>query len=198
MKSARRTVLVTGATGYIGGRLVPRLLASGFRVRCLVRDPARLRGRPWLGQVDVVAGDCLQPDTLPAAMQGVEVAFYLVHSMAGGSNFEQRDVLAARHFATAAKEAGVQRIVYLGGLGDPDTALSEHLRSRQETGAVLLETGVPVTEFRAPVIVGSGSLSFEIIRYLTERLPVMICPRWLYTGQVETAWSDALARRAKA
>lgn len=181
MKPATRTVLVTGATGYIGGRLVPRLLEAGFRVRCLARDPARLQGRPWLGQVEVVAGDCLRAETLPAAMQGAEVAFYLVHSMAGGHDFEQRDVLAARNFAPSAKQAGVQRVIYLGGLGDPDTALSEHLRSRQETGAVLREAGVPVTEFRAPVIVGSGSLSFEIIRYLTERLPVMICPRWLYT-----------------
>lgn len=176
-----RTILVTGATGYIGGRLVPRLLESGFRVRCLARDPARLQGRPWLAQVEVGAGDCLRAETLSAAMQNVEVAFYLVHSMASGHDFEQRDVLAARNFATAARAAGVQRIIYLGGLGDPDSSLSEHLRSRQETGAVLRETGVPVTEFRAPVIVGSGSLSFEIIRYLTERLPVMICPRWLYT-----------------
>jgi uncharacterized protein YbjT (DUF2867 family)/uncharacterized protein YndB with AHSA1/START domain len=181
MMARPRTVLVTGATGYIGGRLVPRLLEAGFRVHCLARDPARLQGRPWLGQAEVAAGDCLRADTLPSALQGVEVAFYLVHSMAGGRDFEQRDVLAARNFAAAAKAAGVQRIIYLGGLGDPDTALSEHLRSRQETGAVLRETGVPVTEFRAPVIVGSGSLSFEIIRYLTERLPVMICPRWLYT-----------------
>jgi uncharacterized protein YbjT (DUF2867 family) len=176
-----RTILVTGASGYIGGRLVPRLLEAGFRVRCLAREPARLEGRPWLGRVEVIAGDCLRAETLSAAMQGVEAAFYLVHSMAAGHDFEQRDVLAARNFAVAAKAADVQRIIYLGGLGDPDTALSEHLRSRQETGAVLRETGVPVTEFRAPVIVGSGSLSFEIIRYLTERLPVMICPRWLYT-----------------
>jgi uncharacterized protein YbjT (DUF2867 family) len=175
------TVLVTGATGYIGGRLVPRLLAANFRVRCLARDPARLQGRPWLAQVEVVTGDCLRPETIAAAMRGVDVAFYLVHSMAGGADFERRDILAARHFATAAKAAGVRRIIYLGGLGDPDSALSEHLRSRQETGTVLRESGVPVTEFRAPVIVGSGSLSFEIIRYLTERLPVMICPRWLYT-----------------
>ncbi len=181
MKPTTRTVLVTGATGYIGGRLVPRLLEAGYRVRCLARDSARLQGRPWLGQVEVVDGDCLRAETLLAPMQGVEVAFYLVHSMAGGHDFEQRDVLAARNFASAAKQAGVQRIIYLGGLGDPDTALSGHLRSRQETGAVLREAGVAVTEFRAPVIVGSGSLSFEIIRYLTERLPVMICPQWLYT-----------------
>jgi uncharacterized protein YbjT (DUF2867 family) len=179
--TGKRTVLVAGATGYIGGRLVPRLLEAGFRVRCLARDPARLQGRPWLGQVEAVAGDCLCPDTLPAAMSGVEAAFYFVHSMAGGHDFERRDVLAAGNFAHGAKATGVQRIIYLGGLGDPDTALSDHLRSRQKTGAVLRQTGVPVTEFRAAVIVGSGSLSFEIIRYLTERLPVMLCPRWLYT-----------------
>ena len=160
---------------------MPRLLEAGHAVRCLARDPARLQGRPWRSQVEVVAGDCLRADTLPAAMSGVDVAFYLVHSMAGGRDFEQRDVLAARNFAAAARAAGVARILYVGGLGDPDTELSEHLRSRQETGSVLRETGVPVTEFRAAVIVGSGSLSFEIIRYLTERLPVMICPRWLYT-----------------
>jgi uncharacterized protein YbjT (DUF2867 family) len=174
-------ILVTGATGYIGGRLVSRLLESEFRVRCLVRDPSRLQGRTWLDQIEVVAGDCLRAGTLPAALQGVQVAYYMVHSMAGGHDFEQRDVQAARNFALAAKVAGVQRIIYLGGLGDPDSALSDHLRSRQKTGAVLRETGVNVTEFRASVIVGSGSLSFEIIRYLTERLPVMICPRWLYT-----------------
>ncbi len=179
--AARQRVLVTGATGYIGGRLVPRLLEAGYAVSCLVRDPARLQGRPWLSQVEVAPGDCLGADTLPAAMAGVDVAFYLVHSMAGGRDFEQRDVLAARNFASAAKASGVRCIIYLGGLGDPATALSKHLRSRQETGAVLRESGLPVTEFRAAAIVGSGSLSFEIIRYLTERLPVMICPRWLYT-----------------
>ncbi len=192
MNLTTTTVLVSGATGYIGGRLVPRLLEAGYSVRCLVRDPARLQGRPWLDQVDVAVGDCLSAQSLPPAMESVQAAFYLVHSMAGGRDFEQRDVMAARHFAAAAKQAGVQRIVYLGGLGDPDTGLSEHLRSRQETGAVLRQSGVPVTEFRAPVIVGSGSLSFEIIRYLTERLPVMICPRWLYTRAQPIAIGNVL------
>lgn len=187
-----RTILVTGSTGYIGGRLVPRLLEAGCRVRCLARDPARLQGRPWVANVEVAVGDCLRAETLLPAMQGIELAFYLVHSMAGGRDFEQRDVLAARNFAIAAKAAGVHRIIYVGGLGEPGTTLSEHLRSRQETGAVLRETGVPVTEFRAAVIVGSGSLSFEIIRYLTERLPVMICPRWLYTRVQPIAIADVL------
>jgi uncharacterized protein YbjT (DUF2867 family) len=188
----RERILVTGSTGYIGGRLVPRLLDAGRTVRCLVRDPRRVEGRPWLSQVEVMAGDCLRADTLPTAMQGVETAYYLVHSMAGGHQFEQRDLLAARNFAAAARGAGVKRILYLGGLGDPNSALSEHLRSRQETGATLRESGVPVTEFRAAVIVGSGSLSFEIIRYLTERLPVMICPRWLYTRAQPIAIDNVL------
>jgi uncharacterized protein YbjT (DUF2867 family) len=174
-------VLVTGATGYIGGRLVPRLLQTGARVRCLARDASRLQGRPWRGDVELVVGDVLRPDTLSDAMRGVAVAYYLVHSLGAGSGFPERDVTAARHFGTAAKNAGVERIIYLGGLGDPGKALSAHLRSRHETGEALRESGVPVTEFRAGVIVGSGSLSFEMIRYLTERVPVMICPRWVYT-----------------
>jgi uncharacterized protein YbjT (DUF2867 family) len=174
-------VLVSGATGYIGGRLAPRLLQAGYRVRCLVRDPERLEGRPWLDQVEVTAGDVLQPETLPAAMAGVSTAYYLVHSMAAGEGFSERDVTAAHNFASAASAAGVGRIIYLGGLGDPDTELSPHLRSRQATGDALREEGVPVTEFQAGVIVGSGSLSFELVRYLVERLPVMIGPRWVYT-----------------
>jgi uncharacterized protein YbjT (DUF2867 family) len=181
VKGETDLVLVTGATGYIGGRLAPRLLQAGYRVRCLVRDPARLQGRPWLEQVEVVAGDVLQPEMLPAAMAGVSAAYYLVHSMAAGEGFNERDVTAARNFAAAAEAAGVERIVYLGGLGDPDTELSPHLRSRQATGDALREAGVPVTEFRAGVIVGSGSISFELVRYLVERLPVMIGPRWVYT-----------------
>lgn len=174
-------ILVTGATGYVGGRLIPRLLAAGHRVRCLVRDPARLQGRPWLGSVEVATGDVLQEGSLAAAMREVEVVYYLVHSLGSGKEFSSLDVTAARHCGAAARAAGVRRIIYLGGLGDPTAELSPHLRSRQATGEALREAGVPVTEFRAAVIVGSGSLSFEMIRYLTERLPVMICPRWVFT-----------------
>jgi uncharacterized protein YbjT (DUF2867 family) len=174
-------ILVTGATGYVGGRLVPRLLEAGCRVRCLARDPARLQGRAWRPHVEVVQGDVLQPDSLAPAMRGVKVVYYLVHSLGGGGDFSDRDLAAARNCATAARAAGVERLIYLGGLGDPQADLSPHLRSRQETGAALREAGVPVTEFRAAVIVGSGSLSFELVRYLTERLPVMICPRWVFT-----------------
>jgi len=177
----RGTILVTGVTGYIGGRLVPRLLAAGYRVRCMVRDPSRLEGRRWRREVEVVEGDVLRPDTLPAAMAGVEAAFYLVHSMAGGHEFHARDMDGARNFSRALAAAGGKRIVYLGGLGDSSADLSLHLRSRQETGEALREAGVPVTEFRAAVIVGSGSLSFELVRYLTERVPILICPRWVFT-----------------
>ena len=176
-----RSILVTGATGYIGGRLVPRLLNEGYLVRCLVRDSSRLEGRAWQGDVEIVAGDVLEPGSLDPAMQGVEVAYYLIHSMGAGADFEQRDLHAARNFGRAAKAAGVERIIYLGGLAESSPGLSEHLRSRQQTGEALREAGVPVTEFRAGVIVGSSSLSFEMIRYLTERVPVMICPRWVYT-----------------
>ena len=188
-----RLILVTGATGYVGGRLVPRLLASGRRVRVLVRDPQRLGGREWAGHVDVATGDVLRPDTLGDALRGVGVAYYLVHSMARGAGFHERDLAAARAFGRAAAAAGVERIVYLGGLGDPDADLSQHLRSRQETGAALREAGVPVTEFRAAVVVGSGSISFEMIRYLTERLPVMVCPQWVYTRVQPIAVDDLLA-----
>lgn len=178
---SRPRVLITGATGYIGGRLAPRLLQAGYRVRCLVRDPLRMQGRPWLDQVELIQGDVLHPETLTAAMADVTAAYYLIHSMASGRDFRERDLLAARQFGQAAAAAGVKQIIYLGGLGDPSTELSHHLRSRQETGVALREAGVPVTEFRAGVIVGSGSLSFELIRYLIERLPMMVCPRWLYT-----------------
>lgn len=178
---ADRLILVTGATGYIGGRLVPRLLEGGYRVRCLVRDPSRLQGRPWQNEVEIVTGDVLQPDSLAPVMEGVQAAYYLIHSLGGGSDFHQQDLIAARHFSDAAREAGVGRIVYLGGLAHDSPTLSEHLRSRQQSGDALRSAGVPVTEFRAGVIVGSGSVSFEMVRYLTERVPVMVCPQWVYT-----------------
>jgi uncharacterized protein YbjT (DUF2867 family) len=174
-------ILVTGATGYVGGRLVPQLLARGHAVRCMVRDPSRLQGRPWAAQVEIVRGDVLDADSLAPVLAGIEVAYYLVHSLGAGPDFHDRDMRAARTFGEAAATAGVGRIIYLGGLGDATGALSEHLRSRQDTGASLGTAGVPVTEFRAAVIVGSGSVSFEMIRYLTERVPVMVCPNWVYT-----------------
>ena len=187
-----RLILVTGATGYIGGRLAPVLIEKGYQVRCLVRDPSRLYGRSWIGKADVVQGDVLHPETLTEAMQGVEVAYYLVHSMADGRGFSERDLIAARNFSTVARQAGIKRIVYLGGLGDPQADLSTHLRSRQQTGEALRSSGIPVTEFRAGIIVGSGSVSFEMIRYLTERLPVMVCPRWVYTRTQPIAIQDML------
>jgi uncharacterized protein YbjT (DUF2867 family) len=179
--SQSRQVLVTGITGYIGGRLVPALLEAGYRVRVMARDASRLQGRPWLEQVDVVEGDVLNPDSLQVTLKGIDIAYYLIHSMRDSDDFQQRDIRAARNFGAAARAQGVKRIIYLGGLGDPAADLSKHLRSRQQTGEGLRESGVPVTEFRAGVIIGSGSLSFEMIRYLTERLPIMICPRWIYT-----------------
>ncbi len=188
-----RWVLVTGATGYVGGRLAPHLLERGSRVRVLARDPARLQGRSWARQVEIVQGDVLRPETLDAALAGVSAAYYLIHSMSRTAAFHQRDLEAARAFGEAARRAGVGRIIYLGGLGDPASDLSDHLRSRQQTGEALREAGVPVTEFRAAVIVGSGSLSFEMIRYLTELLPAMICPRWVYTRTQPIAIRDVLA-----
>lgn len=176
-----KVVLVTGVTGYIGGRLVPALIEAGYRVRVLVRGRNRLQGRAWVDQVEIAEGDVLRPDSLPAVMKEVSVAYYMIHSMSSSVDFDQRDLQAARNFGEAAKASGVERIIYLGGLGDSQTDLSKHLRSRQDTGQALAEAGIPVTEFRAAIVVGSGSISFEMIRYLTERLPVMICPRWVFT-----------------
>ncbi len=181
MMKDKDLILVTGVTGYIGGRLVPRLLEAGYKVRVLARDARRLQDRPWLEQVEVNEGDVLKPETLINAMQGVYAAYYLIHSMMDTSDFHERDLIAAQNFGHAAKMAGVKRILYLGGLGVPDSGLSQHLISRQQTGDVLRQSGVSVTEFRAAIIVGSGSVSFEMIRYMTERLPVMICPKWVYT-----------------
>jgi len=186
------SILVTGATGYIGGRLIPRLLDQGYMVRVFVRDADRIQGRSWLEHVDVVEGDVLDPETLPPALMGVDAAYYLIHNMSEEEGYRQQEIIAARNFGKAAKQAQVKRIIYLGGLGDPQEDLAPHLRSRQATGEELANHGVPVTEFRAAIIVGSGSMSFEMIRYLTERLPVMICPRWVYQNVQPIAVDDIL------
>ncbi|MCF3180532.1 SDR family oxidoreductase [Streptomyces polychromogenes] len=187
--------LVTGATGYIGGRLVPELLDAGYRVRALARSPERLRDHPWASRVEVVRGDVTDGDSLDAALRGVAVAYYLVHALGGGPGFEERDRAAARLFAERARLAGVRRIVYLGGLtpaGPSPERLSPHLRSRAEVGAVLLASGVPCTVLRAAVVIGSGSASFEMLRYLTERLPVMVTPSWVGTRVQPIAVRDVL------
>ncbi len=179
-----RPILVTGATGYIGGRLVPRLLEAGYRVRCLARDPRKLAGRSWSAhpQVEIVSGDVGDPHALFHAMSGCASAYYLVHSMlAAGGEYAHVDQTLARAFSRSAARAGLARIVYLGGLGETGPGLSEHLSSRREVERVLASGPVPVTVFRAAMIIGSGSASFEILRYLVERLPVMITPRWVHT-----------------
>ncbi len=192
MMNESRLVLLTGATGYIGGRLVPWLLEAGYSIRCLARESGRLQGRPWSDQVEVIEGDALQPETLPAAMKGVWATYYLIHSLSDSQSNHNRDLVAAHNFGRAAQEAGVQRILCLGGLGDSDAAGSALLRSRQAVGAALAQAGVPVTEFRAALIVGAGSLSFEMIRYLVERPPVAFCSRWAHTRNQPTAISDLL------
>ncbi|RWZ67839.1 SDR family oxidoreductase [Labedella populi] len=178
---SRGLVLVTGATGYIGGRLAPRLLDAGYRVRVLVRNPDRLRDVPWAGAVEIIQGDLLDADTLDAAFTDVEVAYYLVHSMTSsyGASFEDSERSSAENVAIAAKRAGVGRIVYLGGLHPEGVELSRHLRSRAEVGDVLMASGVPTAVLQAGVVIGSGSAAFEMVRHLTEVLPYMPAPRWV-------------------
>ncbi|WP_028812595.1 SDR family oxidoreductase [Streptomyces flavidovirens] len=187
--------LVTGATGYIGGRLVPELLDAGYQVRCLARSPGRLRDHPWAGRVEVVRGDVTDEDSVREAMRGIDVAYYLVHALGTGAGFERTDRRAAEIFGEQARAEGVRRIVYLGGLtphGVPEHELSPHLRSRREVGEVLLRSGVATTVLRAAVIIGSGSASFEMLRYLTERLPVMVTPSWVRTRIQPIAVRDVL------
>ncbi|MDX3053895.1 SDR family oxidoreductase [Streptomyces sp. NE06-03E] len=187
--------LVTGATGYIGGRLVPELLEAGHRVRCLARTPEKLRDLPWAGRVEVAKGDVTDAESLGAAMRDIDVAYYLVHALTSGAGFERTDREAARVFGEQAEAAGVRRIVYLGGLtpaGVPEQELSAHLRSRSEVGRILLDSAVPTTALRAAVIIGSGSASFEMLRYLTERLPVMVTPSWVSTRIQPIAVRDVL------
>jgi uncharacterized protein YbjT (DUF2867 family) len=193
---AEPLVLLTGGTGYVGGRLLQVLEADGLRVRCLVRDPERLRSRVH-GATEVVRGDVLSRDDLTAAMAGVTHAYYLVHSMAATPDFVARDRRAAQMFSEAAKDAGVKRIIYLGGLGS-GPGLSPHLASRQDVGRILRESGVPTIEFRAAVVIGSGSLSFEMVRALVDRLPIMTTPRWVRIRTQPIAIEDVITylRRA--
>ncbi len=184
-------ILLTGATGYIGGRLLPLLESSGQPIRCIARNPEYLRSKV-APSTEVVEGDVLKPASLVSAMQGVDTAYYLVHSMGSARGFESQDREAAHNFGNAARAAGVRKIIYLGGLGHgPD--LSEHLRSRQEVGEVLRGCGVPTVEFRASIIIGSGSLSFQMIRSLVEKLPVMVMPRWVSTLTQPISVEDVLA-----
>jgi len=188
-----KLILVTGVTGYVGGRLVPRLLEAGYRVRVLVRDPARLQGRAWLDKVEVVTGDALTAGTLTEALKNVSVAYYLIHGKQGGKDNADRDLIVARNFATAAKEVGIEHIIYLGELVDPTADLSPYLRARHETGYILRSSSVPVTEFRAGMIVGSGSVLFEMVRYLGEREPLLMCPAWFYSQAQPIAIRDVMS-----
>jgi uncharacterized protein YbjT (DUF2867 family) len=185
-------VLVLGATGYVGGRVVPELLAAGHTVRCAVRLPAKLDGRAWRDRIEVVRGDVTDRASMDAASAGIDAILFLVHAMDGMPDFAVREAEGARTVRDAAAAAGVERIVYLGGLGDADDRLSAHLRSRQEVGRILAEGPVPVTELRAGVVIGSGSVSFEMLRHLTEVLPVMTTPRWVATRTQPIAVRDVL------
>lgn len=187
-----RSILIAGANGTVGRRLLPFLWERGYQVRLLVRDPKRLKIDPRQAQVEVCQSDVLKPESLAGVLDGVDAAYYLIHSMQAGEGFVERDKQAAKNFGIAARAAGVKRILYLGGLGDPETDLSVHLRSRQETADILRQSGIPVTEFRAGIIVGAGSLSFEMIRNLTERIPLMICPRWVFQHTQPIAIDDVL------
>ena len=187
-------IAVLGATGYIGTRLVPRLAESGHQVRCIARSPRKLRDRPWRNRdgIEVVEGDLSNRARLAASLAGIEAIYYLVHAMHAGPAFAQQDRDMAARVAGAARDAGIARVIYLGGLGDNREGLSPHLASRREVEGVLASTGIPVTTFRAAMIIGSGSASFEILRYLTERLPVMVTPRWVRTECQPIAVRDVL------
>ncbi len=187
---AERIVLLTGATGYVGGRLLSALEQRGERVRCVSRRPEYLVPRV-APATEVVKGDVLQPDTIGAALQGVDTVYYLVHSMSASRPFDEEDRAAARSFVEAARTAGVRKVIYLGGLGRGE--LSPHLASRQEVGAILRSSGVPTIEFRASIVIGSGSASFEMIRALVEKLPVMVTPRWVRVRAQPIAIEDVLA-----
>jgi uncharacterized protein YbjT (DUF2867 family) len=188
-----RTVLLTGASGYVGGRLIPLLEKQPLVLRCLARNPEKLRASVR-DSTQVVQGDVLDATSLDAALKGVHTAYYLVHLMSGSKDFEKEDRRAASNFGQAAKKAGVSRIIYLGGLGDDaEPKLSPHLRSRHEVGKILRDSGVETVEFRAGMVVGAGSTSYQLMKSLTDRLPIMLCPRWLATATQPIAVDDVLA-----
>ena len=184
--------LVTGATGYIGGRLIVELLKHGYRVRILARNADRLKYHPWIDQVEVSEGDAHNPDILAEAMIGVDVAYYLLHALMSKDDFEQEEREMAEGFGKSAKASGVKRIVYLGGIIAPNEVMSPHLQARAETGEILRASGVPTIELRAGVVIGSGSASFEMLRYLTERLPIMTVPKWVNVRIQPIAVRDVL------
>lgn len=191
-------VLVIGASGYIGARLVPRLLEQGHRVRCLVRDQRKIAAKPWSDSVQVCEADVLDRASLGPVFEGIDAVFYLVHSMGSSrGDFAALDREAAKNVGAVATGAAVRRIIYLGGLGYRHQEQSAHLRSRHEVGEVLRESDIPITEFRAAVIIGAGSLSFEMIHHLANRLPVMICPRWVITRTQPISVEDVLAYLAE-
>ena len=171
-------MLVAGGTGYVGRHLIPALLTKGVRVRCLARQPERLAVYPWVEQVEFYQGDVVDRARLDHALQGVSTAFYLVHNMTSGQRYAERDLLGAENFAQAASQAGVQHIIYLGGLADPQATIGKHLTSRLQTGEVLRQGHTPVTEFRASIVIGPGATAFEMIRYITEQFPLLLAPRW--------------------
>ena len=184
--------LVTGATGYIGGRLIRELLSHGYRVRILARNPERLKDHPWIDRVEVASGDAHEVTALDEALEGIDVAYYLLHALMSKDDFEQEEKDIAEKFGAAAKTANIQRIVYLGGIIAQNELLSPHLQSRADTGTILKTFGVPTIELRAGIVIGSGSASFEMLRYLTERLPVMTTPRWVETKIQPIAVRDVL------
>ncbi|MEU5841167.1 SDR family oxidoreductase [Rhodococcus sp. NPDC047139] len=185
-------ILVTGATGYIGGRLAPRLLEAGYRVRVFARNPDKLRDVPWASDVEIVRGDLDDPGSLREACRDIDVVYYLVHSMGGGEEFVDAEKRSAQNVADAARSSGVSRIVYLGGLHPDSGDLSPHLYSRAQVGRILLESGVPTLVLQAGVVIGSGSASFEMIRHLSNRLPLMTTPRWVNNRIQPIAVRDVL------
>jgi uncharacterized protein YbjT (DUF2867 family) len=187
----KNNILITGASGYVGGRLLKSLEHSGYEVSCLAREPEYLKSKV-LKKTKIIKGDVLDKSSLKSALNNIDVAFYLIHSMGVKNGFEEKDRQAAINFVEAAESSGVKRIIYLGGLGDSEKSLSPHLKSRHETGEILRRGKVQVIEFRASVVIGAGSLSFEMIRALVEKLPVMITPKWVYVDTQPIAISDLL------